>query len=295
MKERPESPDVLPETPEVMRSPAEDEPSEPRRLRASDPLQPRDSEPQLLDGLEAFEDQEAARRLQRLVEQEIVLDLQLQGFDTSSPEWEVFASALAEYGYSVFKGWLISGVVYQMAAQHRGGRGVFGLKKIPEGLSLRPDDAHAVAAELVIRAIAAFREKTLMNPNPAKRWRADGGASIKTFFVGRCLMELPDVFQRWAREENRFAKQGARYAVLEVEERPGDHIDTESAGSAGVELAGIRQAIDRMTMAMFELQMAGFSYDEIAEMLSSVEGFTVTTAQIRSRMSRARAAARRLR
>ncbi len=106
-------------------------------------------------------------------------------------------------------------------------------------------------------------------------------------------MEFPDVFQRWARQENRFAKQGARYAALEVEDRPGHHIDTESAGSAAAVLEGVRQEVDRVTMAMFELQMAGFSYDEIAEMLSSVAGVTVTTGQIRSRMSRARAAARR--
>lgn len=213
------------------------------------------------------------------MEKQIVLDLQLQCFDTSTPEWRVFASALAEYGYSVFKGWLISGVVYEMAAQHGGGRGVLGLKKIPEGLRLRPDDAHAVAADLVIRSIAAFCEKTLMNPNPDKRWRPDGGASIKTFFVGRCLMELPDIYQRWARQENRFAGQGTHYAALDVDEHPGQQIDTESAGSAPAVLEELRRRNDKATMAMFELQMAGFSCDEIAEMLSSV-GVTVTTAQV---------------
>ena len=274
-----------------MRSPAGEQPREPKRLRPSDRVQPHDSNRELPDGLGKFEDQEAARRLQRLVEQEIVLDLQLQGFDTSSPEWRVFAGALAEYGYSVFKGWLISGVVYEMAAQHGGGRGVFGLEKIPEALKLWPDDAHAVAADLVVHSIAAFREKTLMNPNPNKRWRPDGGASIKTFFVGRCLMELPDVYQRWLRQENRFRGQGARYAVYEQEERPGEHIDTESAGSAAAMLDDLRRDNEQTTMAMFELQLAGYSYDEIAEMLTSV-GIGMTTAQVRSRMSRARLAAR---
>lgn len=275
-----------------MRSPAGKQPREPKRLRSSDRVQPHDPHSELLDGLNEFEDQESARKLQRLVEQEIVLDLQLQGFDTSTPEWRVFANALAEYGYSVFMGWLISGVVYQMASQHGGGRGVFGLEKIPEGLKLWPDDAHAVATDLVIHSIAAFRDKTLMNPNAEKRWRPDGGASIKTFFIGRCLMELPDIYQRWARQEKRFRKQGARYAALPQGERSGPHIDPELAGSAAAMLEELRQDNDKETMAMFELQLAGFRYDEIAEMLASV-GISMTTAQVRSRMSRARLAARR--
>lgn len=274
-----------------MTSPTGEESPEPRWLRPGERVQPHDSDPELLDGLAEFEDEESARRLQRLVEEEIVLDLQLGGFGTATPEWQEFAAALAEYGYSVFMGWLISGVVYEMAAKHGGGRGVFGLEKIPAALRLRPDDAHAVSADLIIRSIAAFREKTLMNPNPDKRWRADGGASIKTFFVGRCLMELPDIYQRWARQESRFRSQVARYAALEQDDRPGWHVDTESAGSAAAELDRIRRATDTETVAMFELQLIGYSYDEIAEMLSSV-GAPVTPAQVRSRMSRARSAAR---
>lgn len=43
-----------------------------------------------------------------------------------------------------------------------------GLNKIPEGRRLTSDDARRVAPEL-IQAIAAFREKTLMNPNPKER------------------------------------------------------------------------------------------------------------------------------
>ncbi len=84
-----------------MTSPAGEESPEPKWLGSSERVQPHD--PELLDGLEEFEDEESARRLQRLVEEEFVLDLQLAGFDTSTPEWQEFASALAEYGYSVFR------------------------------------------------------------------------------------------------------------------------------------------------------------------------------------------------
>ena len=274
-----------------MTSPAGKEHPEPRRLGPGQRVQPDDYEPELLDGLEKFEDEDTARRLQRLVDQEIVLELQLQGFDTSTPEWRVFAVALAEYAYSVFMGWLVSGVVYRMAAQQGGGRGVYGLEKIPEGLRLRRDDAHAVAADLVTQTITAFRAKTLMNPNPDKRWRPDGGASIKSFFIGRCLMELPDVYRRWARQEGRYREQGANYAALNEDELPGQHTNTESAGTAAAMLDGLRNENDPTTMAMFELQAIGYSYEEIAEMLTSA-GVPMNKTQVRSRMSRARVAAR---
>lgn len=274
-----------------MTSPAGEEPREPRRLRPSDRVQPNNREPELLGELREFEDEESARRLQRIVEEEIVGDLQWQGFDTTTPEWREFASALAEYGYSVFMGWLVSGTVYRMAAQHAGGRGVFGLEKIPEGLRLFGDEARAVAAELMIRSIKAFRSKTLMNPKPEKRWRADGGSSIKSFFVGRCLMEFPDVYQQWARQEQRFGVEGARYAALEKEERGGDQVDPEWAGVASTELQAMRDENDAATMVMFELQVAGYTYAEIADMLSTV-GKPTTTAQVRTRISRVRSAAR---
>jgi hypothetical protein len=96
-------------------------------------------------------------------------------------------------------GWTISGVVRQMAANHGRGSGVIGLSKIPEGLRLDRDDAHALVVELITTSVEAFRTKTLMNPK--RTWRPGGGASLKTYFVGRTLMELPDAYQRWRRSE----------------------------------------------------------------------------------------------
>ena len=34
-----------------------------------------------------------------------------------------------------------------------------------------------------------------------------GGASLKSYFVGRCLMEVPDVYARWDHDQRRRRRQ----------------------------------------------------------------------------------------
>ena len=260
------------------------------------PLQPHrsrfapegDDDRDFLDELASRESIEEARRVQRLWDNEIVLQLQLQAYDTSTPEWEEFASTMAAYGYSVLKGWLISGVLYRMAANH-GGRGVRGLSKIPETLRLGPDDAHALAADVVVVAIDQFRSKTLMHPRPEKRWTPTGGASLKTFFIGRCLMEFPDTYLRWRREEG---LEIARYAALEDSDLPVDLADPAVTATRSARLDESFAYGEPMVRVMFELQDEGYSYEEIAEMLTG-DGQATSEATVRTKMSRLRAAARK--
>lgn len=248
---------------------------------ASDPLQPRGTtEPELHDELEAVEDSSRAVRLVQLeADHEIVLELQLSGFDPDSDAWTEFATVLAEYGYSVFKGWLITGVVCQIAAGHAGGRGVRGLNKLPELLQLDPDDAHALAAELMEVSIEAFRSKTLLHRDATKRWSPTGGASLKTFFVGRCLMELPDVFVKWDRRERR---------VLRA---PDENHDAQARRQAAERLDEVFAGADPLVRTMFELHDQTYTYAEIADMLSAGTGKTITASKVRTDMSRFRAIA----
>jgi len=116
----------------------------------------------------------------RLIEQDIVVQLQLQGFDVSAPEWQAFAGALA-----------VRLLGFRRVAHDRGGvpdgrwpgerQRPLRAGQDPPGPRLDRDDAHAVATELVITSIAASRDKTLTNTDADKRWRAFGGASNKTF------------------------------------------------------------------------------------------------------------------
>jgi len=230
--------------------------------------------------LKRFERLPAAVRVERVAEREILMLLQLQGFDRSTPEWGVVAKALVEYGYSVFCAWLATGVARRMAARHAGGRGVIGLSKIPEGLRLDDDDAHALSLELMLVALERFRTQTLMNPH--RTWRPEGGASLKTYFIGRCLMELPDTYQRWAHSE--------KDRLVLMADLPDDgliSVDPSVQVLAGAAL----DEMDPEVRVMFELQNRGYTLLEIAEMLTA-SGFSHTEGSVRTRMSRARVAAR---
>lgn len=269
-----------------------------RRTSARRPLQPQragfssegDNDRDFLGDLASRETTEEARRVQRLWDQGIVLDLQLRGYDTSTPEWVEFATAMAEYGYSVLKGWLISGTLYRMAASHGNGQGVNGLGKIPDTLRLAGDDAHTLATDVLIVSIDQFRSKTLMHPRPEKRWNPTGGASLKTFFVGRCLMEFPDCYVKWHRQETRIHVELGRYAALDDTDRL-RHVDLEEAATGSATVGEVFAEVDPLVRVMFELQDEGYSYNEIAEMLTGA-GHPTSPATVRTNMSRLRKAAR---
>lgn len=191
----------------------------------------------------------------------------------------------AEYGYGVFIGWSHMGLLRPMAQRHAR-RGVYGYEKIPEGLTLIGDDAHELATELIIEAIPAFRIKTLMNPDPIKRWRPDGGATLRTFFIGRCLMELPDVYVRWDRRCRRARSQlvdPERW--LDLTANVPSPRSTEPHHQAVAVIALKQIAGDHDALLMLRLQDAGYSYAEIAEMFTDA-GIDSTTDSVRSKIFR---------
>jgi len=239
----------------------------------SEPLQPGNG---LHGSLVKFEETSAAQELSRQADADILLELQLTGFDPDSDEWRTFARTLAEYGYAVFTAWGVTGLLRTKAAQFANGQGVRGLAKLPEYLSLGldDDDAHALAAELLPVAIEKFRTDSLMDRT--RTWRADGGASLKTFFIGRCLMELPDVYQAWNRQDRHRVGDGY------LDARP-VHVDDDL-----VDEAPILELLDgdEVALAMFKLKAQGYSYEEIADMMET------TVSAVRSRIHRARGVAR---
>ena len=237
------------------------------------------------EDLDQFEDAPEAQALQRLADQEVVLALQLTNFDEDSSEYQVFANALAAYRYQVFMGWQIAGVIYEKAASH-GPAGVYGLSKIPVGLKLEEPDASAIASELVMESIAKFRTETLMNPQPERRWDPTRGASIKTFFIGRCLMEFPRVYSRWKRYEKRARKE------LSGTDRLDTFSDLNSASAERVSVARIAAEeafhdVDPETAYMVQLHATGWTYEEIAELLTN-EGTETQMTMVRSRIHRFR-------
>lgn len=121
--------------------------------------------------------------------------------------------------------------------------------------------------------------------NPKRTWRANGGASLKTYFIGRCLMEFPDAYLRWRRSERPSGNVNLCDAVAD----DGRHADDPA--DLAVASARIDELLNVETRVMFELQQRGYSLAEVAEMLTDA-GHPHTEASVRTRMSRARATAR---
>jgi hypothetical protein len=171
---------------------------------------------------------------------------------------------------------------------------VYGHEKIPPGLQLVGDDAHELASEVVMHSIEAFRTKTLMHPNPAKRWHPGVGASLRTFFIGRSLMELPDVYVPWERRRQRDRRQLA-YGADQWEQatsRLSSARDTEPHHKAVAAVTLERLDVDRVALAMLQLQEDGYSYEEIAQMFIDA-GIDASARSVASRIHRLKQKARK--
>jgi hypothetical protein len=101
------------------------------------------------------------------------------------PHWRRFADVLAGYGVQVIRSWVVNGKIF-LRCREKG----IGLNW---GLKRTADDAQELANETVARAVVAFREKVLI----PRCWTPEKGASLKTFFVGQCVFQFPNVYRAW--------------------------------------------------------------------------------------------------
>jgi hypothetical protein len=141
--------------------------------------------------LQEYDRTEEARQLDRLVaDQDLVTRLGLQGFQ--GPEYDVFATELAKYGLAVIRGWLFRRVIFAKCRE----RGFGGLPEPPADALRDRDTVEELACETVAVALVHFRDDVLL----VGRWVSSGGATLKTYFIGQCLIRFPNVYRRWLRE-----------------------------------------------------------------------------------------------
>lgn len=178
----------------------------------------------------------------------------------AGPQFDRFRDELARYAVSVLSGWMYSGYVFQLAAER--------------GMVLRPtaaelDELHRdpslrqeLAVMVVAVALPAFREHALVGGG----WRADGGASLTTYFLGACLTVFPNEFRKHRSQRQRWQAQddSSRKAARSRAAATGDPADL-IAGTMRVQEDLAR--MDPRTRAIVALRMDGYHHEEIAEML----------------------------
>lgn len=194
----------------------------------------------------------AADQIDRMAaDQRLYATLSRVGF--SGPYWTRFSDALAAYGLQVLKAWIAKGTVFLLCRQ----KGY----KTERRIRLDQQGIEDLASMTVAVAITRFRDGVLRRG----RWDPDRGASLRTFFIGQCLIQFPAVYRTWLRENRPMP------VVDKLPDRPVTGIESDPAQTAetAVLLAAVilsesrRRALHRV----LAMDAAGFSQGETAEQL----------------------------
>ncbi|MFZ2117499.1 MAG: sigma factor-like helix-turn-helix DNA-binding protein [Pseudonocardiaceae bacterium] len=153
------------------------------------------------DSEEQVEAQRAAASLaQRGEDLEVYNDFALAGF--VGPAYEMFRADLAGYGFPVMRSWARRGLIFQYCAER--GRPVRLTDEeriyVMGATENAREDRQELALETVARALKFFHHHVMLKG----RWSFEGGATIKTYFIGACVYAFPNVFNHWNTERRRW-------------------------------------------------------------------------------------------
>jgi RNA polymerase sigma factor (sigma-70 family) len=203
------------------------------------------------------EHQDAAAQLDRLLADAKLIDrLQWSGF--AGAEYDRFAEELARYGVAVLRKWLYTGEIFGRLKD----KGFGPVPPLP-ATGWDADDRDMLVNDTVVLALRKFREQVLLR----HRWDPDRGATLKTFFIGQCLMRFPNFYRGWVRDT---VDRESRHRLDELgPDDVDDRVDVERRAVVNDELArGLRQ-LDPRTRAVLVLRALGYQQDEIAERLGT--------------------------
>lgn len=111
---------------------------------------------------------------------DLVTSLALQKYEGDL--WDFFSNELAKYGFAVIKSWIATKVIYERCRQKG-----WGLKRLDRDFT--QDEIDGLAGETVAKALFHFKRDVLMQ----RRWDPTKGASLRTFFVGQCLLRFLNI------------------------------------------------------------------------------------------------------
>jgi hypothetical protein len=182
-----------------------------------------------------------------------LLKLQLSGW--SDEVWSPVAEALAEYGYAVMAGWLVTGKIYAQVK-------AIGKPVTPCPHAWMDDEAiQTLADETVALAIRKFKKVLFEGA-----WKAERGASLATYFVGQCKIQFPNVYRKWHLGEEKHRTSGVEFNSERV-----SRLDPalEAIGYGGAE--GVLEMMAPLVAQVFRLKfLEGYTYPEIADMVEGV-------------------------
>jgi hypothetical protein len=130
----------------------------------------------------------------RLADRDLVAGLAAAGF--AGPAFEITVNEFAAYGVATLMSWTRTGEIARKCLDR--GRPLPGADRVMAVWSR--DDRLEIAVEATARALRYFVEDVLK----AGRWNYRRGATLRTFFVGACLLQFPNVYEVWVNEQKRW-------------------------------------------------------------------------------------------
>lgn len=238
----------------------------------------------VFDGLDeagAAEAAAAEASLQRrMADGALVDDLARLGF--TGPLQEQFETELARYARSVLAAWLRTGHI-DVLLRTRGLGG--GLTDAERARARSHRDRHLLSdlADITVaQAIHRFRTQALVEG----RWRPDGGATLTTYFMGRCVYTFASELDRYRTEYRHQMLDG--FEDGERFERTGSTVaeDPELIAAMGSETRAVFDRLSDRERQVVALTAEGYDQVEIAELLglSSDRAVEGTLRRMRQRL-----------
>jgi hypothetical protein len=239
--------------------------------RSAEPLQrpQRDQVPE--EWLHDAAPQDLADNVDRLQgDVELVTSLALAKYE--GPDYDYFSNELAKYGYAVMKSWIATKIIFERCKEKG-----FGLTILDRQFT--QEEIEGLANLTVAMALNYFRAKVLMK----RRWDPTKGASLRTFFVGQCIFQFPNIYREWLLEVKANWRHGFTDDVAEMDFHT-DHtpaIDRQVIASIVSSQAMAEITDPRVRKAMY-MTAAGHPQTDIARVLG------VSTKAVERMLARAR-------
>jgi hypothetical protein len=130
----------------------------------------------------------------RLADRQLVDELEAAKF--TGPVFDVTVNELAAYGIAILMAWMRTGEIVRRCLAR--GRPLADAGRFAAQWSR--DDRLEIAVETTARALRYFVEEVL---KPG-RWNHRRGATLRTYFVGACLLQFPNIYELWVNEQKRW-------------------------------------------------------------------------------------------
>lgn len=217
-------------------------------------------------------------------DRELYEQLRADGF--TGLRFEELRDGLWEYGWKAMRRWMRDGTIIERCRE----RYIFFAAPYTEveEMMRRGDVRDEIAVERVSHAIAVFMQALAKGS-----WDPDRGSTLRTYFVGRCLMSFRDAYRSWAgayRRQLENSLDGIWRGIMPIPDGPGHALTAH-------ELFVLRETLDlilddasREERAVCLLILRyGATQEEIAEQLGT------TRKAVERRLARVRGVERRWR